>query len=126
MKAAAAAAPSDLHPVLDVLRSKLQSHTRLQALRFDTLTQHQAEQLAALVEIHGDDRLVKVALDTCRATPPVHVSAFLGTWDALPAPGQRLRAVEQQFCTIHTWQRRTTAGACPACESERIAEGANA
>lgn len=126
VKAAAAAATSDLHPVLDVLRSKLQSHTRLQALRFDTLTQHQAEQLAALVEIHGDDRLVKVALDTCRATPPVHVSAFLGTWDALPAPGQRLRAVEQQFCTTHTWQRRTTAGVCPACESERIAEGANA
>ena len=124
--AAAAAAPAAIDPVLDVLRVKLQAHTRLQALRFDTLTPQQAEQLVGLVETHGDDRLVKVALDTCRATPPVHVSAFLGTWEALPAPGQRLRAVEQQFCTTHTWQRRTTAGVCPACESERIAEGANA
>lgn len=124
--AAAAAAPMAIDPVLDVLRVKLQAHTRLQALRFDTLTPPAAARLVELVELHGDDRLVKVALDTCRATPPVHVSAFLGTWEALPPPGQRLRAVEQQFCTTHTWQRRTTAGVCPACESERIAKGANA
>ena len=121
---AAAAAPID--PTLDVFRSKIQAHTRLQSLRFDTLGPKQSQLLVALIEKHGDDRLVKVALDTCKATPPVHVSAFLGTWEALPAPGQRLRAVEQQFCTTHTWQRRTTAGVCPACESERIAEGANA
>lgn len=121
---AAAAAPID--PTLDVFRSKIQAHTRLQALRFDTLGPAQSQLLVSLIEKHGDDRLVKVALDTCKATPPVHVSAFLGTWEALPPPGQRLRAVEQQFCTTHTWQRRTTAGVCPACESERIAKGANA
>ena len=122
----AAAAAALIDPTLDVFRAKIQAHTRLQALRFDTLGPAQVQLLVSLIEKHGDDRLVKVALDTCKATPPVHVSAFLGTWEALPPPGQRLRAVEQQFCTTHTWQRRTTAGVCPACESERIAEGANA
>lgn len=122
--AAAAAAPID--PILDVFRAKIQAHTRLQALRFDTLGPAQAQLLVALIEKHGDDRLVKVALDTCKATPPVHVSAFLGTWEALPEPGRRLAVVEQQFCVTHPWQRRTTGGVCTACASEQIAEGANA
>lgn len=117
-----AAAAAQLDPVLDVLRAKVQAHTRLQALRFDTLTPEQTSQLVGLVERHGDDRLVQVALDTCRATPPVHVSAFLGTWDALPAPGQRLRAVEQTFCSIHDWIRRSPAGVCAACASEALVE----
>lgn len=123
--AAAAATPAALDPVLDVLRSKLQAHTRLQALRFDTLTADQAAVLVRLVETHGDDRLVQVALDTCKATPPVHVSAFLGTWDALPDPGQRLRALEQKFCSTHDWIRLTPAGTCTSCASERLAEGAS-
>ena len=123
--AAAAAAPA-LDPTIDVFRAKLQAHTRLQALRFDTLVPSAAERLVRLIELHGDDRLVKVALDTCKATPPVHVSAFLGTWEALPEPGRRLAVVEQQFCVTHPWQRRTTGGVCPACASEQIAEGANA
>lgn len=121
---AAAAAPID--PTLDVFRAKIQAHTRLQALRFDTLGPAQAQLLVSLIEKHGDDRLVKVALDTCKATPPVHVSAFLGTWEALPAPGVRLAAVEQRFCPTHPWQRRTAGGVCTACASEQIAEGANA
>lgn len=118
-----AAAAAALDPVLDVLRAKLQAHTRLQALRFDTLTPDQTQQLVGLVETHGDDCLAQVALDTCRATPPVHVSAFLGTWDALPAPGQRLRAVEQTFCTTHDWIRRSPAGVCSACASEALETG---
>lgn len=122
--AAAAAAPLD--PTLDVLRAKLQAHTRLQALRFDTLGPQQADLLVALIHKHGDDRLVQVALDTCKATPPVHVSAFLGTWDALPDPGQRLRAVEQKFCGTHDWIRLTPAGTCTSCASERLEKGANA
>ena len=121
---AAAAAPLD--PALDVLRAKLQAHTRLQALRFDTLGPQQADLLVALIHKHGDDRLVQVALDTCKATPPVHVSAFLGTWDALPDPGQRLRAVEQKFCGTHDWIRLTPAGTCTSCASERLEKGANA
>lgn len=124
--AAAAAAPAQLDPTIDVFRAKLQAHTRLQALRFDTLGPKQSQLLVALIEKHGDDRLVKVALDTCKATPPVHVSAFLGTWEALPEPGRRLAVVEQQFCVTHPWQRRTTGGVCTACASEQIAEGANA
>lgn len=123
---AAAAAAAPLDPTLDVFRAKLQAHTRLQALRFDTLGPHQADLLVALIHKHGDDRLVQVALDTCKATPPVHVSAFLGTWDALPDPGQRLRAVEQKFCGTHDWIRLTPAGTCTSCASERLAEGANA
>ena len=123
---AAAAAAAPLDPTIDVLRAKLQAHTRLQALRFDTLGPQQADLLVALIHKHGDDRLVQVALDTCKATPPVHVSAFLGTWDALPDPGQRLRAVEQKFCGTHDWIRLTPAGTCTSCASERLAEGANA
>ena len=121
---AAAAAPID--PTIDVFRAKIQAHTRLQALRFDTLGPKQSQLLVALIDKHGDDRLVKVALDTCKATPPVHVSAFLGTWEALPAPGVRLAAVEQRFCRDHPWSRLTTTGVCQACASERLAEGANA
>lgn len=122
--AAAAAAPID--PILDVLRAKLQAHTRLQALRFDTLSDDQSRLLVALIDKHGDDRLVKVALDTCKPIPPVHVSAFLGTWEALPAPGVRLASVEQRFCPTHDWVRLTPGGACTACASERLEQGANA
>ena len=125
-EAAAAAAAPALDPTLDVFRSKIQSHTRLQALRFDTLGPKQSQLLVALIEKHGDDRLVKVALDTCKATPPVHVSAFLGTWEALPAPGVRLAAVEQRFCPTHDWVRLSPAGVCTSCASERLAEGVNA
>lgn len=121
---AAAAAPID--PTLDVFRAKIQAHTRLQALRFDTLGPAQAQLLVSLIEKHGDDRLVKVALDTCKATPPVHVSAFLGTWEALPEPGRRLTVVEQRFCPTHDWVRLSPAGVCTSCASERLAEGVNA
>lgn len=114
---AAAAAVAD--PVLDVLRSKLQAHTRLQALRFDTLLPSAQERLVELVAVHGDERLVQVALDTCRATPPVHVTAFLGTWEALPAPGQRLAAVKRR-CPSHDWITLTPGGSCTACASEAI------
>lgn len=123
---AAAAAAVTLDPIIDVFRAKIQAHTKLQALRFDTLGPQQSQLLVALIDKHGDDRLVQVALDTCKATPPVHVSAFLGTWEALPAPGVRLAAVEQRFCPTHDWVRLTPGGACTACASERLEQGANA
>ena len=119
-----AAAAALIDPTLDVFRAKIQAHTRLQALRFDTLGPEQTQLLVALIDKHGDDRLVKVALDTCKPTPPVHVSAFLGTWEALPAPGVRLAAVEQRFCPTHDWVRLTPGGACTACASERLEQGA--
>lgn len=116
---AAAAAVAD--PVLDVLRSKLQEHTRLQGLRFDALRPTDAAELVALVEVHGDQRLVDVALDTCRNPTPVHVGAFMATWHSLPPPGQRLAAVTTKArCTIHDWITLTPAGICSACASEAI------
>lgn len=119
--AAGAAAAADLDPVLDVLRSKLQEHTRLQGLRFDALRPTDAAELVALVETHGDQRLVDVALDTCRNPTPVHVGAFMATWRSLPPPGQRLAAVTTKArCTIHDWITLTPAGICSACASEAI------
>lgn len=115
-----AAAAADLDPVLAVLRSKLQAHTPLRGLRFDTLTVDQAAQLVALVELHGDAPLVRVAIDTCRNPAPTHASAFLGTWAALPAPGQRLRAVKPSLCTTHQTER-TPSGVCSSCASDQIA-----
>lgn len=99
--AAAAAAvdnPADLPTPIAILRDKLQAHTTLQALRFDGLTSDKIAQLQILIDRHGDTRLVNTAIHTLRTPPPVHVAAFLGTWEALPAPGQRLAAVPDDPC----------------------------
>jgi hypothetical protein len=115
-----AAAAAVLDPILAVLRSKLQAHTPLRGLRFDTLTAEQSAQLVALVAVHGDDPLVRVAIDTCRNPAPTHASAFLGTWAALPAPGQRLQVVKQSLCEIHQ-TKKSPSGVCSNCASEQIA-----
>lgn len=115
------AAAADLDPVLGVLRSKLQEHTRLQGLRFDALRPDDAAELVALVEMHGDQRLVDVAIDTCRTPTPVHVGAFMNTWRTLPPPGQRLAAVTPRArCDTHDWITLTSGGVCTACASEAI------
>lgn len=114
-----AAAAADLVGPIAVFRSKLQAHTALAALRFDTLTPDQANQLEELIEVHGDDRLVSVARDTCRNPAPTYVTAFLGTWAALPPPGRRLATVQRLCDTHHTVL--SPSGTCNACASERIA-----
>ena len=116
--AAAAADPTGpLDGRLDVLRSKLQAHTPLRGLRFDSLRPDQLEELLELVDLHGDDPLVGVAVATCRHPAPTHASAFLGTWAALPPPGQPLHVVRQQLCDTHG-TKLSPAGVCSSCVAD--------
>jgi hypothetical protein len=103
-----------------VLRSKLQAHTALRGLRFDTLTADQTNRLTALIELHGDEPLVSVARNTLRDPAPTYVTAFLGTWEALPAPGQRLHVVRQRLCDIHS-THLSPSGTCSGCASDQKA-----
>lgn len=113
----AAAAADQLPTSVAILRDKLQAHTALQALRFDGLTQENTSRLEDLIALHGDHRLVDTAIRTLRTPPPVHVAAFLGTWSALPAPGQKLRVIEAE-CDLHPGQ---PARACISCAADRLA-----
>lgn len=125
--AAAAAAdpggPTD--PVLPtpiaILRSKLQAYSALQALRFDDLGPDRTAQLLTLIDTHGDARLVDHAIRTCRTPPPISVTAFLGTWAALPPPGRTVAAVPDPPCTQpgHSGTTRH----CTQCAAERLAGG---
>ncbi|WP_043644131.1 hypothetical protein [Nocardioides alkalitolerans] len=128
---AAAAASSTAEPTnvagglpvaVDILRTRLQGHTQLAALRFDQLTRTQLADLEQLVDTHGDARLVDVAVRTCRPTPPVSVAAFLGTWRSLPPPGQRLAVVAAR-CDVHDWVALDQAGTCRSCAADRLAGG---
>lgn len=128
--AAAAAAPrettdhdtGDLPVAVSILRAKMTTQTRLAHLRWDALKPTQATEIERLVEIHGDDRLVGVAVETCRRDiPPQTPQAFLGTWRALPPPGRRLGLVPEPPCTEpgHTGTTRH----CRECASEALADG---
>lgn len=112
-------AVADLPVGVEILRTRLQAYSQLAALRFDQLTAAQVAELEALAEFHGDERLVDVALRTCRNPPPVSVSAFLGTWRALPEPGRRLGLVRHR-CSIHDTQMSST-GVCPGCVADQRA-----
>lgn len=90
--------PNDLDPTIGIFADKIRAWTPLAGLRFDRLTTDQAANLATLIELHGDAALIAVAKTTTKATPPVLVNAYLGTWAALPAPGQRLAAVPEPKC----------------------------
>jgi hypothetical protein len=124
---AAAAAPGDgskpvldqcpLPPTVEILRSKMQAHTALAALRWDGLDGPQLIDIEDLIEDHGDARLVAVALSTCRNPPPVFVQAFIGTWKSLPEPGHRLRLVAG-YCDTH--HQEEPCGGCAA--DARVAE----
>jgi hypothetical protein len=114
-----AAAAAVLPTPIAILRDKLQAHSALQALRFDGLALDREVQLEALIERHGDQKLVDVALRTLRTPPPVHVSAFLGTWAALPDAGQRLAVVKDPPCTEpgHSGTTRH----CTQCAADKLA-----
>ena len=118
--AAAAAATGPLPTSVEILKSKLQAHTPLRGLRFDTLTDDQTTRLLALLEVHGDDPLVTVAVATCRNPAPTSAAAFLGTWEALPPPGRPLHVVRQRLCDTHQTVL-SPSGTCNACASEQIA-----
>lgn len=117
--AAVGAAAVDLSTPIAILRDKLQAHTALQALRFDGLTPDKTTQLEQLISLHGDQRLVDTAVRTLRTPPPVHVSAFIGTWAALPEPGQVLKVV-QSFCAAGVGHKQplTPSGRCLQCETD--------
>jgi hypothetical protein len=119
--AAAAAIANDLPTTVAILRSRLQSYAALAALRFDQLRPAQIDQLIDLIALHGDQRLVDVALRTVRTPPPVSVAAFLGTWAALPAPGQTLAVVRDQRCDLPGHQGTTRH--CIECSAEAHAGG---
>ena len=119
--AAAAAAAAALPGPIDVLRAKLQAHTPLRGLRFDSMTDDTIDRISRVLEVHGDGPLVKVAIDTLRSPPPVHVGAFLGTWEHLAPPGaRRLGVVRQERCPTHQ-TTLSSAGVCTACASDQIA-----
>lgn len=115
--AAAAAVPT----AVEILRSKIQAHTPLRGLRFDALTPEQTDRLTALLETHGDDPLVAVAISTCRHPAPTSVTAFLGTWEAMPPPGRALHVVRPKRCDIHGTQL-TPSGNCNACAADARAK----
>lgn len=122
--AAAEVPPLTLDPMLAGLQAAMHRYTKLRHIRFDATPADKVAEIRDLIALHGDERLVEVAL---KAPEDVaHVGWFVKGWQALPAPGQRLKAVEQKFCTTHPWQRLSPSGACSLCASERLAEGANA
>jgi len=122
--AAASTPPLTLDPMLAGLQAAMHRYTKLRHIRFDATPPEKVAEIRDLIALHGDERLVEIAL---KAPEDVaHVGWFLESWLALPAPGVRLAAVEQRFCTTHDWIRLSPSGACTACASERLVEGANA
>lgn len=119
--AAAAVIADDIPTPLAIFRSRFQSVAALQTIRFDQLRPEQLDQLADLIAMHGDQKLIDIAIRTLRVPPPVSVSAFLGTWAALPAPGQRLAVVKDARCTLPGHQGTTRH--CKECASEAHAGG---
>lgn len=111
-----------IDPMLDGLRAAMHRYSKLQHIRFDATPPEKVTQIRALIEKHGDERLVEIALKAPEGV--AHVGWFLESWLALPAPGVRLAAVEQRFCPTHDWVRLTPSGACTACASERLEQGA--
>jgi hypothetical protein len=119
---ATATAAGLIDPHLDVLRSTMRRHTKLQHVRFDATPPAKVDRIRAAIDLHGDHRLVDIALRVCPDPPPAHVGWFLETWETLPPPGQQLAAVEQRFCSNpHHGSRLSPAGVCTACASERKA-----
>lgn len=120
---AAAVTPLALDPMLAGLQAVMHRYTKLRHIRFDATPAEKVAEIRDLIAIHGDERLVEIAL---KAPEDVaHVGWFLGSWRALPTPGVRLAAVEQRFCPTHDWIRLTPSGACTACASEALAGGAS-
>lgn len=82
----------DLPVSLVIFQRALQAH-RLD-VGFNKLRPDQAAQLEALIALHGDAALVKVAKAKWRPdAPAAYVNAWLNDFAAMPAPGERLRPV---------------------------------
>lgn len=114
---AAPGAPTLIDPMLDGLRAVMHRYSKLQHIRFDATPPEKVDQIRALIEKHGDERLVEIALKAPEGV--AHVGWFLEAWSHLPAPGQRLAAVRRR-CPSHDWITLTPGGSCTACASEAI------
>lgn len=114
------AGPDTGHVVVEILGDKLRQHTALRALRTDKLDATQTAQIVALVEQHGDQRLVDQALTALRRDdPPRTIQAFLPGWSVMPPPGQRLAVIKDAPCP-HPGHSGTVRH-CTQCASERLA-----
>lgn len=90
-------------------------------VRWDKLGPGQRERIAALVGLHGVDRLVQTARSQWRPDNPAGwASAWLGHWEALPAPGRRLTAVPE-LCQDPAHVRQPMP--CRLCAADRKAAG---
>lgn len=117
--AAASREPFELPGELLVLRSKLDAAHLV--VRWDKLAPDQVEAITNLVHRHGDWRLVEAAGRTWRRdNPPVFAQAWLGTWEALPEPGQRLALMDACPEPGHNGTTRR----CAECASEALEAGA--
>lgn len=111
---------SSLDPMLAGLKAAMGRYTKLGHIRFDATPVEKVYRIRRLIEIHGDERLVDVALKLPEGA--AHVGWFLEGWEALPHPGQRLAAVTPRArCVTHDWVTLTTGGTCSACASEQKA-----
>lgn len=87
-------------------------------VRWDRLPSTAGPDLAALVDTHGVDRLVRAAQASHRPDrPAVFAQAWLGYWRALPEPGSRLRVVRER-CEVHLCDEP-----CRGCAADRLAVG---
>jgi hypothetical protein len=118
--AAAARTTADLPVPVQILAGKLNAaHPRLAPLIWTQLGPEREAQIVDLVELHGDRRLVDVALSTLRDPAPTTAQAFLGTWLSLPPPGQVL-ALAPKYCPTHN-VKLTPSGVCNSCAADQKA-----
>ncbi|TIC78807.1 hypothetical protein [Nocardioides sp. GY 10127] len=110
--------PVDNDVAIDILASKLRRYTALTGIRTDKLKPHQAAAICNLIAIHGDQKLVDVAVRTLRRDdPPQTIQAFLAGWESIPHPGApALALVTDTPCPAggHTGTTRF----CIQCASE--------
>jgi len=126
--AAAAAEDTAAAVAIDILADKLRAYTLLRGIRTDLVKPDQAAQIVALIEKHGDQRLVDQAIASLRRDdPPRTIQAFIGSWEAMPDHGQRLAAVKT-WCEnpSHDQWPLDASGTCRACVVEGIQRKADA
>ena len=89
-------------------------------VRWDTLTAEEVAEVAGLVQAHGDQALITAAQRSrsAHSTPPASARAWLGTWRAMPPPGQTLTAVPDLRCPDHDTEPART---CRSCAADRKA-----
>lgn len=119
--AAAAAVPPPLPPAVEILKGKLDA--RRLAVRWDTAGPDRLAAIVRLIEVHGDDALVKSALAQWRPDSPAQfVQAWLPKWEALIPPGTPLHVVRTtpRRCSTHDWVQLDDAGICRSCAADAL------